>query len=258
MVFTDPPYNVDYEGRASQGKILNDKMSDKEFYGFLLAAFQNMVSCLLKGGGVYVCHADTGLTGITFRRAFMDAGIKMSACLVWRKNQAMLGRSDYQWQHEPILYGWKKGSAHSWYGGRKKKSIQELLGTGLFTMLKKNEFQFNFGGEMFVIRGKDVSVESLVSSVIFVEKPLKSKLHPTMKPIALIERFLNNSSRAGNIVLDPFGGSGSTVIACEKNARFARVMELDPKYTDVIVTRWQDFTGNEAILEGGDGKNFNV
>jgi DNA modification methylase len=201
--WTDPPYNVAYEGAA--GKIENDDMDDGAFAAFLAAAFQSAFEALRPGAPIYVAHADT--EGLVFRKSFVEAGFKLSSCLVWRKNALVLGRSDYQWQHEPVLYGWKPGAAHSWYGGRDKTTVFDI------------------------------------------NKPARNGEHPTMKPVELVVAMLENSTKPGDVVLDLFGGSGTTMIACEKLGRHARLVELDPKFVDVIVKRWQDFTGKEAILE---------
>lgn len=192
MVFTDPPYNVDYEGAA--GKIQNDRQEDGKFYDFLLKAFSNMNAALKEGGAIYVCHADT--EGINFRTAFLNAGFKLAECLVWVKNALVLGRQDYHWRHEPILYGWKKGASHYFVDDRTQDTVWEY------------------------------------------DKPTVSKLHPTMKPLELIGKALKNSSRKGEKILDLFGGSGSTMIACEQIDRASYLMELDEKYVDVIVKRY--------------------
>ena len=247
MVFTDPPYNVDYQGAA--GKIKNDKMSDEKFLRFLRAAFDQIFICLENGGGLYVAHADAGNIGIAFRQAFVAAGFKLASCLVWKKSGFVLGRADYHWQHEPILYGWKPGAGHRWYGGRKKTTIQEVANCmDEISKTDENTYQIKFGDNVFTISGIDITLESAPGSVVTIDKPAKSALHPTMKPVALVERFLVNSSRRGDIVLDPFGGSGSTLIACEKRGRVCRTVELDRRFADVIIRRWQEYSGGTAIL----------
>jgi DNA modification methylase len=198
LVFTDPPYNVDYEGTA--GKILNDKMEDDAFYLFLYSAFKNMFEASKTGGAIYVCHADT--EGLNFRNAFKNAGYKLAECLVWVKNALVLGRQDYHWRHEPILYGWKEGSAHFFVDDRTQDTIWEY------------------------------------------NKPKRNEDHPTMKPLELCGRAISNSSRVGELVLDLFGGSGSTMIAADQLQRKAAIMELDPKYVDVIVKRYIKHKGN--------------
>lgn len=250
-MWTDPPYNVAYEGAA--GKIQNDDMDDDKFRQFLRDAFVTAFAVMREGGPAYIAHADT--EGLNFRGAFKDAGFKLSSCLIWRKNSLVLGRSDYHWMHEPILYGWKEGAAHRWFGARDKTTIHELEDSP-FTQIGDNEWQITLGEETLIVRGRDLTVESAHGSVFFEEKPTKSGDHPTMKPVALIERMLANSTKRNSIVLDLFGGSGSTLIACQKLGRSARLMELDAKFVDVIVRRWQDFTGHHAVHEQ-DGCTFN-
>ena len=205
MVFTDPPYNVDYANSAKdkmRGKdrpILNDNLGDG-FYDFLLAALTPMLERC--AGATYIAMSSSELD--TLQQAFRAAGGKWSTFIIWAKNTFTLGRADYQRQYEPILYGWRDGADHFWCGARDQGDVWN------------------------------------------VKKPAKNDLHPTMKPVELVERAIRNSSRPGDIVLDPFGGSGTTLIAAEKNGRVARLMELDPKYCDVIVKRWQDFTGKIA------------
>lgn len=245
-LWTDPPYNVNYQGSA--GKILNDNMADHEFAKFLRDVFRNAAAHLVDGGPAYIAHADAGPMGVAFRQEFMRAGFHLSACLIWRKNTFTLGRSDYHWQHEPILYGWKQGAAHRWYGDRDKATMLELVGS-VVTRTAEDEVQVNLGETAVVIRGQGLTVEGARGSVFLEEKPKRNSEHPTMKPVALIERMLDNSTQPGDVVLDLFGGSGSTLIACEKIKRVARLMELDPRFADVEVRRWQDFTGRMARLE---------
>lgn len=198
LVVTDPPYNVNYEGTA--GKIKNDNMGNEAFYDFLLAAFTNTEAAMAQDASIYVFHADT--EGLNFRKAFSDAGFQLSGCCIWKKPSLVLGRSPYQWQHEPVLFGWKKRGKHNWYADRKQTTIWEF------------------------------------------EKPKKNADHPTMKPIALLTYPIMNSSLTNCIVLDPFGGSGSTLIACEQSDRICFTIELDEKYCDVIVKRYIEQVGN--------------
>ena len=198
---TDPPYNVAYEG--SNGlTIENDNMSDSKFREFLRAAFDNVHEFLHPGAAFYIFHADS--EGYNFRGACHDIGLKVRQCLVWKKNALVLGRQDYQWIHEPCLYGWKDGAAHNWFTDRSQTTVME----------------FN--------------------------KPKHNDVHPTMKPVEMLIYLLKNSSERGNTVIDTFGGSGSTLIACEQTGRKCRTMELDPKYTDVIRRRWAEFTHGEG------------
>jgi DNA modification methylase len=214
LCITDPPYNVDYGNKAKDklpGKdrrILNDNLGDG-FEAFLYDSCVNILT--VTKGGVYMCMACAELH--TLQAAFQAAGGHWSTFVIWAKNTFTLGRSDYQRQYEPILYGWKEGTDHFWCGARDQ------------------------------------------GDVWFVDKPRKNDLHPTMKPVALVERAVRNSSKSRDIVLDPFGGSGTTLIACEKTGRSARLLELDPRYCDVIVRRWQEFTGQAATLEG-DNRRF--
>lgn len=209
LIVTDPPYNVAYQGgTADKLTIQNDSMSGEAFYRFLLDAYTAMFASAKDGAGIYVFHADS--EGTNFRKALTDAGFKLAQCCVWVKQSLVLGRQDYHWQHEPVLYGWKPTGAHRWYSDRKQSTV------------------WNF------------------------DRPSRNDVHPTMKPVALIEYPITNSSRGGDLVLDLFGGSGSTLIACEKTGRHARLMELDPRYCDVIVRRWQDFTGQQARLGESD------
>lgn len=201
LVVTDPPYNVAYEGKTKDKlTIENDSMSADNFYEFLLAAFQNMESVMADDASIYVFHADT--EGLNFRKAFIDAGFHLSGCCIWKKPLMVLGRSPYQWQHEPCLYGWKKKGKHQWYSDRKQTTIWEF------------------------------------------SRPSRSAEHPTMKPIPLLVYPITNSSMRNTIILDPFGGSGSTLIACEQTDRSCYTIELDPKYCDVIVQRYIKHAGS--------------
>jgi DNA modification methylase len=249
-MWTDPPYNVAYEGAA--GKIQNDDMEDGEFRQFLVDAFTTAFAVMRAGAPAYIAHADT--EGLNFRAAFQASGFKLSSCLIWRKNSLVLGRSDYQWQHEPILYGWKEGAAHIWFGERNKTTILEMDDSP-FTQVGDNEWQITLGETTMIVRGENLTVEPVRGTVFFEEKPARNGEHPTMKPVALIERMLENSTKRGAVVLDLFGSSGSTLIAAHKLGRRARLMELDPKFVDVIVRRWQDFTGKKAVHED-DGITF--
>lgn len=211
LVVTDPPYNVNYEGSA--GKIKNDNMDNDKFYNFLLDAFSNMEKVMADDASIYVFHADT--EGLNFRKAFNDAGFYLSGCCIWKKPSLVLGRSPYQWQHEPCLYGWKKKGKHQWYSGRKETTIWEF------------------------------------------EKPKKNADHPTMKPIALLAYPISNSSMSNTLILDPFGGSGSTLIACEQTDRSCYTIELDEKFCDVIVKRYIEQVGTDkdvSVLR--DGKEY--
>lgn len=211
LVITDPPYNVNYEGSA--GKIKNDNMADDAFYNFLLDAYTQMHSAMADDASIYVFHADT--EGLNFRRAFADAGFYLSGCCIWKKQSLVLGRSPYQWQHEPCLYGWKKNGKHQWYTGRKETTIWEF------------------------------------------DKPKKNGDHPTMKPIPLLAYPIMNSSMSNSVVLDPFGGSGSTLIACEQTDRICYTVELDEKFCDVIVKRYiEQVGGADGVTVQRDGLTY--
>jgi DNA modification methylase len=243
ICWTDPPYNVAYEGNA--GRIKNDDMSDNDFRQFLLDAFAGVMSALKPGAPVYVAHAD-GQPGEAFRYAFRQSGLKLSGALIWRKNQFTLSRSDYQWQHESILYGWKPGSKHRWYGGRKLTTMMEMGDGSPFTRLEDGRWAVRVGDSVLVVTG-DASIEDHPSSIIFHDKPQRSAQHPTMKPVGLIEKMLRASARSGDIVIDGFGGSGSTLIAADRMGMSARLIELDARFVDVIVRRWQSWSGRRAV-----------
>lgn len=249
MVFTDPPYNVDYEGGTGL-KIKNDSMSDEKFYSFLYDSFVSMYASLKTGGAVYVCHADS--EGLNFRRAFKESGLLLKQCIIWVKNTFVMGRQDHHWQHEPILYGWKPGGSHKWYGGRKQSTVIESE-DGVFVNKLKDGFQltFNNGVQKVVIKVPEYETLEAHSDEITttwnIDKPMKNGEHPTMKPIKLCARAIENSTQAGEIVSDFFGGSGSTLIACEQLGRSCYTMELDERYCDVIIKRYEQYTGKKAV-----------
>ena len=235
LVITDPPYNVNYK----DGEIKNDNMDEGAFEGFLDAAFGCMFDAIREGAAVYVFHAD--LEGLVFRQAFNDAGFKLAECLIWEKNSFVLGRQDYQWRHEPILYGWKEGAAHYFIDDRSQDTV--LLEDELdFQSMKKEDLI------TYINQIRDSYKNR--TTVLYERKPTKNDLHPTMKPISLVGRLMKNSSKPGWNVLDLFGGSGSTLMAAEQLGRNAYLMELDEKFCDVIVKRWEDFTGRKAEKAG--------
>ena len=254
VVWTDPPYNVDIGGKndriaKSQGRknktgaILNDSMGDKDFYNFLLAMYRAVFDQMKPGAAIYVFHADSE---INFRTAFRDAGFKLQSVLSWKKNSLVLSRWDHQPISEPALYGWKPGAAHRWFGGRKQTTFSEMGSGSPFQKMEDGRWKVVIGDEVFIVSG-DATVESAPSSVIQEPRPSKSDLHPTMKPTNLVLRQLRNSARPGDVVLDAFGGSGSTAVAAHQAGMHARLMELDPKYVDVIVQRLEMFTGMRAV-----------
>jgi DNA modification methylase len=211
LVVTDPPYNVNYE--SSAGKIKNDNMAGDAFLQFLLDAFTNTANHMADDASIYVFHADT--EGLNFRKAFSEAGFYLSGTCIWKKQSLVLGRSPYQWQHEPVLFGWKKKGKHLWYTGRKESTIWEF------------------------------------------DKPKKNGEHPTMKPVALLAYPIMNSSMSNTLVLDPFGGSGSTLVACEQTERSCATIELDEKYCDVIVKRYIELVGSSAgVIVQRDGLDY--
>lgn len=214
LVLTDPPYNVDFES-ASGLKIQNDKQDNDTFYSFLLAAFKNMAEHTSPGGSIYVFHADT--EGLNFRKAFIEAGFHLSGVCIWKKNSLVLGRSPYNWIHEPILFGWLRGGKHRWFTGRSETTV------------------WNY------------------------DKPKKNGEHPTMKPVPLLCYPIKNSSQVNGIVMDLFGGSGSTLIACEQIDRICHTLELDPKYATVIVKRYIEQAGSDEdvyVLREGEKVPF--
>lgn len=209
LLLTDPPYGVDYVGKTKDGlRIENDAKSDDEFVQFLKAAFEAADSVMKPGAVFYIWHADS--KAYVFRMACQLMGWEVRQVLVWVKNSMVLGRQDYQWKHEPCLYGWKSGAGHLWASDRKQTTVLEF------------------------------------------DRPTANKEHPTMKPVALFDYQIKNNTKGGDIVLDLFGGSGTTVVACEQNGRNAYVMEYDPKYCDVIIKRWENLTGEKAVLLNDD------
>lgn len=204
LLITDPPYNVNYEGKTEDSlKIQNDNKTSSEFYEFLKSAFDSVADYLREGASFYVWYASSEV--VNFVSSLVDTNFLVKQELIWFKNSLVLGRQDYHWQHEPCLYGWKNDGSHMWYGDRKQTTILEF------------------------------------------DKPLANKEHPNMKPIPLFDYQMKNSSKKGDKILDIFGGSGTTMIACEQNKRCAYLMELDPRYVDVIIDRWEEFTGKKAV-----------
>lgn len=246
-VWTDPPYNVDYDGPAA-GKIKNDAKPEERFTSLLRQAFKNLHANMHQGAAIYVAHADTA--GLTFRTEFEAAGFYLSSCLVWVKNTMVLGRSDYNWKHEPILYGWRQGQAHRWFGQRDKTTVFASAGDVL-EEVSEGEVIVHLGERSVRITAENgpLLFEDLAATTLEEPKPSKSRLHPTMKPVALVERMILNSTKPKDKVLDVFGGSGTTLIAAHKNNRIGYICELDPKFVDVIVARWQEFSGQVAIRE---------
>lgn len=205
LIVTDAPYNVAYQGKTADAlTIQNDNMSNEQFYQFLFDSYTRMYEVAEDGAGIYMFHADS--EGLNFRKAFIDSGFKLAQCCIWAKQAMVMGRQDYHWQHEPILYGWKPTGSHYWNSDRKQTTLWHF------------------------------------------DRPFRNELHPTMKPIPLIIYPIKNSSKIGDLVLDPFGGSGSTLIACQETNRICYTMELDEKYADVIVNRYIDCVGGNTAV----------
>lgn len=239
MVVTDPPYNIDYTGGTKEAmKIENDNWGDDEgFIEFLKAAFENVRDQLKAGGSFYIWYAST--QSKNFLEAAERAGLNIRQTLIWNKNTFSLGRQDYQWKHEPCLYGWKDGAAHYFVNTRNLATVIEDAENQDIDDMKKDELKKLL---------KSILGGVHETTVLDEKKPTKSELHPTMKPIPLIAKQIKNSSRQGETVLDLFGGSGSTLMACEQLGRRCFMMEYDPHYADVIIKRWEDYTGEQAEL----------
>ena len=247
LVVTDPPYNVDYEGTA--GKIMNDSMDSNAFRAFLNDMYSAVADVSAPGAGAYIFHADG--EGVAFREEFERAGFLLKQCLIWVKNSFVLGRQDYQWRHEPILYGWKDGAAHYFTDKRNLATVIDESGRPDPGNMSREDLE-----ELVSVLYD--AVEEEPTSIIYCDKPLRNAEHPTMKPTRLIAKLIENSSKAGWIVLDPFGGSGSTLIAAEATGRKARLIELDPKFCDVTVRRYMQVTGKTDVVLMRDGKQFHV
>lgn len=242
LCVTDPPYNVDYTGKTSKAlKIENDQMTPDQFLDFLTDAFENMEHSLRAGGAFYVWHASRA--HMQFEQALNNVGLEVREQLIWNKNALVLGRQDYQWKHEPCLYGWKGGAPHYFINTRTLTTVLEPEGGSLdLDKLKKDDLK----------RILSTVLSSFPEvTVINEKKPAKNDLHPTMKPIPLIGKLVQNSSVSGDRVLDLFGGSGSTLIACEQLNRQCYMMEYDPRHADVIIDRWEQQTGGKAVLLNG-------
>lgn len=245
LVFTDPPYNVDYEGKTADAlTIQNDKFeTDQQFYAFLLDAFTNMAAVSNPGAAIYICHADS--EGLNFRKSMMAAGWLLKQNIIWVKNTMVLGRQDYQWQHEPILYGWKEGGSHYFVDDRDKTTVWDDL-KDFKTKFEEGHTVIRVGGYELKIKGKaegQIRKNKEKLDIWHHDKPTRSEDHPTMKPLSLITEALMNSSQRGWLVLDTFGGSGSTLMASDAAGRVCNTLELDPRYVDVIRKRYAAKTG---------------
>ena len=241
LCITDPPYNVNYEGGTQEKlTIINDDMDDLSFYRFLQNFYAQMLRVLKYGASYYIFHADT--EGLNFRAALQEAGGQVKQNLIWVKNSLVLGRQDYQWKHEPILYGWKDGAGHYFVNDRCQTTVFE----------NKPDLDSMTRDELADLAEKLLAkLEEIPTSIIHHDKPVRSELHPTMKPVALCAKLIQNSSKRGEKVIDFFGGSGSTLMACEETGRICYTMELDTRYADVIINRWEEATGEKAVLMNG-------
>lgn len=235
LAITDPPYNVDYKGGTSEElTIMNDKMGSSEFLSFLTDAFSAMKQVMKAGAAFYIWHADS--EGYNFRTAMERANLKIRQVIIWVKNAIVLGRQDYQWKHEPCLYGWNDGAAHYFTSDRSIATVYEDRVD--VAKLTKEELKLIV---------KQMMSDKTPTTIIHENKPIRNGEHPTMKPVNLIGKIMSNSSKSGWLVLDLFGGSGTTLIAAEQLGRKAYLMELDPHYCDVIIARWEKLTGKKAI-----------
>lgn len=238
LIVTDPPYNVAYTGKTADAlKIDNDAMDDAGFKDFLIKAFKTMLEPLKAGGAFYIWH--TSIKGVIFREALKESGGELRQVLIWVKNVMTLGRQDWQWRHEPCLYGWKNGANHYWDGRRDLTTVYDEK-PDYKKMNKEQLLQ-----EITKLRG-----DNLPNTIIYEDKPARNEEHPTMKPVKLFQRLIKNSSKEDDAILDPFGGSGTTIIACEKLNRTAYVNEIDPHYCDVIRKRWTKWAEENGINAG--------
>lgn len=240
LCVTDPPYNVDYVGKTADAlTIQNDSMDEHSFYNFLRDFYEQMLHVLKPGGSYYIFHADSA--GLTFRAALQEAGGPVKQNLIWVKNSMVLGRQDYQWKHEPILYGWKEGAGHYFVNDRCQTTVFE----------NKPDPESMTREELVQLAGFLLAKMEVLGSAIHHDRPSRNELHPTMKPVALCGKLIQNSSKRGEKVIDFFGGSGSTLMACEETGRVCYTLELDPRYADVIINRWEEATGGKAVLLSG-------
>ncbi|EFO7976650.1 site-specific DNA-methyltransferase [Salmonella enterica] len=255
LCITDPPYNVNVGLknkrmdkavggiRSESGTIANDKMTDEEFAALLEGSYANLFSVLKPGATIYVAHSDK--CGGLFRELFEKAGFVFSQNIIWKKNQLVLGMAPYQPIHEPIIFGRKPGSKHKWFGGRKQTTVMDLGEGPLVRQDEDGRWLIKVGDAVLVVSG-EAMLEEMPTSILNVAKPAKSGLHPSTKPVELWERLISNSCRRGDLLVDAFSGSGTTIIAADRLGMSARVMELDPKYVDTSVRRWQNYTGRTA------------
>ena len=236
LLLTDPPYNIAYDKSPTGLTIQNDNMEDKAFREFLKDALTAAKTRMKPGAAFYIWHADS--ESLNFRLACKEAGFDIKQNLIWAKHTFTMGRQDYQWRHEPCLYGWKEGAAHYFIDDRTQSTVYEDTRPNFATM-KKDEMR-----ELL----ESIYADKESTTILHEKKPSVSALHPTMKPVPLIARLIKNSTKPGEAVLDTFGGSGTTLITCEQLKRKCATVELDPHYCDVIVDRWEQLTGKKAVL----------
>lgn len=239
----DPPYNVAYESKLA-GSIKNDSMGNDAFKQFLLGFYHCSFAIMKPGAAIYVAHADS--EGINFRSALIEAGFQLKTCLMWVKNALVLGRGDFHYRHEPILYAIKPGAKRAWFGGRKQTTLQDMGDCPAFEKMPDGRYAVRNGDSVLYVDGAAV-VEEAPSTLLHFHKPLRSAMHPTMKPVALWERLARNNARANDIIIDAFGGSGTTMIAAERLGMCSRSMEFDPKFVDVICVRYAQYTGRVPV-----------
>jgi len=245
LLLTDPPYNVAYEGKTADAlQIANDSMDAVAFRQFLIDAFVAADRAMRPGATFYIWHSDS--EGLAFRLGCQEVGWEIRQCLVWAKQAAVLGRQDYHWRHEPCLYGWKSGASHSWFADRKQTTLLKARPDWHLVACEDGSYAVTIDGATYLIRGDNLTICRTDTTLLEFDRPNRNAEHPTMKPVALFEYLMVNSTRRGTVVLDQFAGSGTTLLAAERADRAARCMELDPRYADVIRRRWAEFVHGEG------------
>ena len=239
----DPPYNVNFSSKLA-GAIKNDNMGNTEFHDFLLGFYRCSFAVMKPGAAIYVAHADT--ESVNFRTTLLEAGFVLKSCLMWVKNALVLGRGDFHYRHEPILYAVKPGGKRAWFGGRKQTTVQNMGEGSPFEKMEDGRYAVRNGDAILYVDGAAAVVET-PSTLLHYNKPTRSPMHPTMKPVALWERLARNNARAKDIIIDAFGGSGTTLMAGERLGMYSRLMEFDPRFVDVICVRYAQYTGRVPI-----------
>jgi DNA modification methylase len=247
----DPPYGVDYSSELA-GKIKNDNLKDEEFYKFLLDFYTCSFGVMKAGAAMYVAHADS--EGANFRGALKKLGFLLKSCLMWVKSSLVLGRGDFHYRHEPILYSIKPGGARRWYGGRKNTTLQDFGDTPIFQKTEDGRYAIQYGDAILYVNA-DAVVEEAPSTLLHFDKPKRSPMHPTTKPVRLWEKLIGFNARPGDVIIDGFGGSGTTMIAADRLGLSARLMELDERFSDVICVRYFQFTGRIPV-DAKTGESF--